>query len=138
MGRHSASGDDDEVEAATAAVEEAATQSGRHAVVEEHPEPRRRVPVEAAAPEPLEEAPQTARGNQSTAADLALLRAHSEVRARVIAALVVPFVLYTAVLFLIGRLGVYLIWVWIPLVGAGVVAGSILDAEHRKRAADRD
>lgn len=73
------------------------------------------------------------RGNQSTAADLALLRAHSDVRARVIAALVVPFLLYTAVMYIVGGLGVYFIWIWIPLVSAGVVAGSILDAEHRRR-----
>jgi hypothetical protein len=78
---------------------------------------------------------QPARGNQSTAADLALLREHSAVRARVIAALVVPFVLYTAVLYLIGSLGAYVIWVWIPLVTGGVLGGFILDVEHRKRAA---
>ena len=50
-----------------------------------------------------------------------------------IAALVVPFLLYTAVIYLIGAFDVYLIWIWIPLVSAGVVAGSILDAEHRRR-----
>jgi hypothetical protein len=92
-------------------------------------------PVEPAAPV---EPNGSGRGNQSTAADLALLRAHSDVRARVIAALVVPFLLYTAVLYLVGGLGVYLIWIWIPLVGAGVVAGSILDAEHRRRARSSD
>jgi hypothetical protein len=30
---------------------------------------------------------------------------------------------------------VYFIWVWIPLVTAGVLAGSILDAAHRRRGA---
>jgi hypothetical protein len=74
------------------------------------------------------------RGNQATAADLALLREHSEVRNRVIAAVVAPFVLYTVVMYLIGAVNVYFIWVWIPLVTAGVVAGSILDAAHRRRA----
>ncbi|MFN2562080.1 MAG: hypothetical protein ABR571_12400 [Jatrophihabitans sp.] len=78
------------------------------------------------------------RGNRSTAADLALLRQHSEVRARVIAAVVVPFLLYTAVLYLIGGLGRYLIWIAIPLVSAGVVAGFILDAEHRRRTGPSD
>jgi hypothetical protein len=32
----------------------------------------------------------------------------------------------------IGSLGAYLLWVWLPLVTAGVLAGSILDAAHRK------
>jgi hypothetical protein len=95
-------------------------------------------PVEPAG-EPAIASSRAGRGNQSTAADLALLREHSEVRARVLAAIVVPFVLYTAVLYLIGSIGVYLIWVWIPLVTAGILSGTILDAEHRRRtgAADR-
>jgi hypothetical protein len=152
MGRHAAPGDDEDDAAAAPALDEsAAVVTGRHAVVED-PREWASLPVEeshvslsevAADDRPLgliaehmseEVPPRTHRGNQSTAADLALLREHSDVRARVVAALVVPFVLYTAVLFLIGRLGVYLIWVWIPLVSAGVVAGSILDAEHRRRA----
>jgi hypothetical protein len=83
--------------------------------------------------QPGESAPPTARGNQSTAADLALLRAYSDVRARVVAAVVAPFVLYTVILYLAGGFGVYLLWAWIPLVTAGIVAGSILDAAHRKR-----
>ena len=74
-----------------------------------------------------------ARGNQSTAADLALLRSRSDVRARVIAAGVAPFVLYTVALYLVGGWGVYFLWIWAPLVAAGVLAGSILDAAHRKR-----
>jgi hypothetical protein len=81
--------------------------------------------------------PRVGKGNQSTAADLALLREHSDVRARVIAALVVPFVLYTAVLYLAGAMSSYFIWVWIPLVTAGVLAGSILDAAHRRRGTTR-
>jgi cobalamin biosynthesis Mg chelatase CobN len=78
--------------------------------------------------------PPVARGNQSTAEDIALLRAHPDVRNRVIAAAVVPFVLYIVVLLLTGSLGLVLIWAWIPFVTAGVVAGSIVDAAHRKRA----
>jgi hypothetical protein len=110
-------------------------------LVAEPPVAERRVaepPVEPAG-EPAIASSRAGRGNQSTAADLALLREHSEVRARVLAAIVVPFVLYTAVLYLIGSIGVYLIWVWIPLVTAGILSGTILDAEHRRRtgAADR-
>jgi hypothetical protein len=96
-------------------------------------EPTVEPPAEPPA-EPAAERPH-GRGNQSTAADLALLRDHSEVRARVIAAIVVPFVLYAVALYLIGLPGiaVILIWLWLPLVTAGIVAGSILDAEHRRR-----
>jgi hypothetical protein len=78
------------------------------------------------------------RGNQATSADLALLREHSEVRNRVIAAVVAPFVLYTVIMYLIDAVNVYFIWVWIPLVTAGIVGGSILDAAHRRRAKDAD
>jgi hypothetical protein len=72
------------------------------------------------------------RSHLSTAADLALLRKHSALRARVIAAVVVPFVLYTVVMYLVTWWDVYLIWVWIPLVTAGILAGSFLDAAHRR------
>jgi hypothetical protein len=83
-----------------------------------------------AAPKP---AGRIGKGNQSTAADLALLRSRSDVRARVIAAVVAPFVIYTLAMYLSGALDVYFIWIWLPLVTAGVLAGSILDAAHRKR-----
>lgn len=77
----------------------------------------------------------TSRGSQSTAADLALLRAHPELRARVIAAAIAPFVIYVVVLLLVGAATrIYLIWIWVPLVAAGVLAGSMLDAAHRRRA----
>ncbi len=85
-----------------------------------------------AAAEPAPDKARARKGNEATAADLALLREHSELRARVIAAIVAPFVLYTAVLYLIGAMDVYFIWVWIPLVSAGVLAGSLLDAAHRR------
>jgi hypothetical protein len=55
-------------------------------------------------------------------------------RARCAAAVVVPFLLYTAVLVVIGRTGLFLLWVWIPLVTAGVVAGMFLDLAARSRA----
>lgn len=77
------------------------------------------------------------KGNHPTSADLELLRRHSDLRARVIAAVVVPFVIYTAVMYLIAALSVYFIWVWIPLVTAGVLAGSLLDAAHRRTARER-
>jgi hypothetical protein len=91
--------------------------------------------VEPAATEPAQAPVRrgwVGRGNQATAADLTLLRTHSDVRARCIAAVVVPFVIYSAVMYLIGSLHVYLIWIWIPLVTAGILAGTLLDAAHRK------
>jgi hypothetical protein len=78
-------------------------------------------------------APRPGKGNQSTAADLELLRTHSAVRARVIAAVVAPFVIYTLAMYLGSSLDVYFIWVWLPLVTAGILAGSILDSAHRKQ-----
>jgi hypothetical protein len=70
---------------------------------------------------------------RSTAADLALFREHSDVRARVIAALLVPFAVYTAALAAMGKLDrTYLLWIWIPLVTAGILVGLFLDLGHRK------
>lgn len=155
VGRHSA-GDDEDSAPAAAPVVTATPKPGRHARPSDDDEPAgerggprpvpRAVEVEADPVEPVEppepvptgasRPPRSAKGSQSTAADLALLREHSDVRARCIAAVVVPFVLYTATMYLIGAVHLYLIWVWIPLVTAGVVAGGILDAEHRRRADD--
>jgi hypothetical protein len=72
------------------------------------------------------------KGNHSTSADLALLREHSEVRNRCIAAVIVPFVLYTAFLLAISSMDVFLIWIWVPTVSAGILAGGFLDAAHRR------
>lgn len=69
--------------------------------------------------------------------DLAVLRADSAARARVIAAVVAPFLLYVLVLIVLDAfdLRTALIWIWVPLVTAGVVAGLILDLAHRSAAA---
>lgn len=70
---------------------------------------------------------------RSTAADFALVREHGDVRARVIAALLVPFAIYTAAMAAIGKLDrSYLLWIWIPLVTAGILMGLFLDLGHRK------
>jgi hypothetical protein len=103
-----------------------------------------RIPPLEAGPEPAPEtvpakkARKPRGGPQATSADLSLLREHSDVRARCIAAVIVPFVLYTVVMYLIGSARDYLIWVWIPLVTAGVLAGSFLDAAHRRHPRDDD
>jgi hypothetical protein len=79
-----------------------------------------------------EPAGRPARTGHSTGEDLALLRSRPDVRNRVIAAVVVPFVLYVAVMLVLGAPPArYLIWIWIPLISAGVLAGLILDAAHR-------
>ena len=58
---------------------------------------------------------------------------HGDVRARVLAAVLGPFVVYVAVLAIIGKLEVHsLIWVWAPAILAGVLVGLVLDAGHRR------
>jgi hypothetical protein len=150
MGRHSAP--DDEEDGAVqvpSAVAVETPRRGRHSLPDDDDrtdlaaeptvEVRRGPTVELATDESVQRfAPRPGKGNQSTAADVELLRAHSDVRARVIAAVVAPFVIYTLAMYLGSALDVYFIWVWIPLVTAGILAGSILDSAHRKhgRAAD--
>ena len=46
---------------------------------------------------------------------------------------VVPFLIYTIVLVVVARVDLYLLWMWIPTVTAGVLVGSFLDLEHRRR-----
>ncbi len=67
-----------------------------------------------------------------TRADLRLMRQNPALLARCIAAVAVPFVLYTLVLLVIGRLPVYLLWIWIPAILAGVLMGAFLDAAYRR------
>ncbi|SHG24856.1 hypothetical protein SAMN05443575_1807 [Jatrophihabitans endophyticus] len=69
--------------------------------------------------------------------DVALLRGDSALRARVAAAVVAPFVLYVLVLIVLDEFEprTALIWIWLPLVTAGVVAGLLLDLAHRRAVA---
>jgi hypothetical protein len=84
-------------------------------------------------PEPAPAPPGTDRTRHSTRADFALLRAHGDVRARCLAAVVVPFVVYVVVLAVVGATGrTYLLWIFIPLVVAGVLFGAFLDAGHKR------
>ena len=87
------------------------------------------------APQPAPVAPPAPRpgGAHATRHDVALFRRHGDVRARAVAAALVPFVVYVAVLAVIGKLVVHsLIWVWIPAIVAGVLVGLALDAGHRR------
>jgi hypothetical protein len=68
----------------------------------------------------------------ATAADLRLLRSDSSLRSRVVSAVVLPFLLYFCVLWAIGRLDAFAVWVWLPLITAGLGAGLLLDAAHAK------
>ncbi|HET6876081.1 MAG TPA: hypothetical protein VFH38_00975 [Jatrophihabitans sp.] len=71
--------------------------------------------------------------SSGSAADLRLVRVHADVRARCIAAVVVPFAAYVVVFAVLGRLGVSaLLWMWIPLVTSGVLVGVFLDAGHKR------
>lgn len=70
-------------------------------------------------------------GETDTQADLRVLRENSAVRARSIAAVLVSFLLYTIVMIVVGRTAVYLLWIWIPIVVAGVLVGVVLDLAHR-------
>jgi hypothetical protein len=54
------------------------------------------------------------------------------VRNRAIAAVLAPFVVYAVVMVVIGRTNVFLIWLWIPVILAGVLMGLILDLGHKR------
>jgi hypothetical protein len=88
----------------------------------------------AAPPKPAKPAKPTKRrdGETDTQADLRVLRENSAVRARSLAAVLVSFLLYTVVMIVIGRTEVYLLWIWIPIVVAGVLVGVVLDLAHRE------
>lgn len=148
MGRHSAPDDADDVVAtddasaiAVAEPDSDAAPRGRHAAAEE---PAGAVPtaplpampatpaLPAPAPPPPAAAP-PARAQRSTGSDFALVRSHGDVRARVIAGVVVPFAAYTVAMAVLGRLDLsYLTWIWIPLISAGVLVGLFLDLGHKR------
>ena len=71
-------------------------------------------------------------------ADIALLRQSPALRARCIAAIIIPFGLYVALLVVVGHVGSFLLWVWVPTVVAGVLVGLFLDLAHRRRDAAAD
>lgn len=123
MGRHSAP-DDDEPSAALTDVDvdvDIVGEPGRHESADAESDTVTLPRVEAS----------ESRAESGTHGDLRLLRERPELRARCAAAAIVPFLLYTAVLAVIGRADIYLLWVWIPTVTAGVAVGGFLDAAHR-------
>jgi hypothetical protein len=139
MGRHSAPGDDDDAgqDAVAVAVEPSAAPRGRHARGDDTDAPANRPLPPPDAPDPEQPAgatpPKLSRGNQSTAADLALLRHHKDVRNRAVAAVLAPFVLYVVVLLVLSASGIqYVLWIWIPMVVGGAAAGLVLDSGHKR------
>jgi hypothetical protein len=72
------------------------------------------------------------RGESNTRADLRVLREQPAVRAQVIGAIIVSFLIYTVVLLVLGHTDKYLIWLWVPIVACGVLVGLVLDLAHRR------
>lgn len=106
---------------------------GRHSAPDEDEENE-----DSAAPVAV---PHEAAGSSGSggAADLRLLRENPSLRARCAAAVIVPFALYTVVMIVVGRIGLYLLWVWIPTVLAGILVGAFLDRAHNSQtAAERE
>ncbi len=131
MGRHSAPGDADEDEEAAvlalmAELEARKGQAGRHSSPSD--DDATAAPASASAQLTLIPAA-TAHG---TNADLALLRSSPALRAQCIAAILVPFGIFIALLVALGHLGDLLLWVWVPTVVAGVLVGVFLDLAHRR------
>jgi hypothetical protein len=114
MGRHSAPQDEQAASAPLAATVEVA--SGRHHSADGDA-------ADSVAPRPARDS--------GTRGDLRLLRERPALRARCTAAAIVPFLLYTVVLVVIGRVDVYLLWVWIPTITAGIAVGALLDSAYR-------
>jgi hypothetical protein len=122
VGRHSAPDDDDEVVGYAAA--------GSPALVAARPAPG------------MHGAPQQGQHGQpgqlngavpqrSAAADLALLRSSPALRARCIAAVVVPVGIFIALMIVMGQGRDFLLWLWVPTVVSGMLVGLFLDLAHR-------
>lgn len=72
----------------------------------------------------------------TAAADFALVRSNRALRARCAAAALAPFVVYVVVLLIVGaQTRTYLLFIFIPLITAGLAVGALLDAAHRRRGA---
>ena len=121
MGRHSAS--DDARSGSRPESRRARARAGRGSVAEPAPE----------VPEPALGAWKPRR-ESAIRADLRLLRADRRLRIRCAVGLAVPFVALLVVLLLLGRVGSFFIWLWIPAILGGVTFGSLLDRAHHKAA----
>lgn len=135
-GRHSVGDADDRVQdsAVQDRADDAHTQ--RIAVVPVDPDAAETVDTDQlpGPPPPAEsvEPHKPARRESGTRADLRMLRHNAAVRAQVIGAVIVMFLLYTVVLLVIGKTHDYLQWLFVPIVAAGVAVGLVLDLAHRR------
>jgi hypothetical protein len=141
MGRHSAPDEEpDPSDAPTVVLEKVrATRSGRHLSPDDDEaettdaDGRGGADDTAVAEEERPDRPAPApRPEGATHADLRLLRENPALRARCAAAVVIPFVLYTVAMIVLGGTAAYLVWVWVPTVLAGVTVGTFLDVAHRR------
>lgn len=138
VGRHSAAEDEDHdedlldllspdgpTEQAVAVPAAAVRSRGRHALAEDDVDD---------GPEPFALSGGISEGRRGggTRADLRLMRRNRALLARCIAALILPFVLYSLVLEFLGKRGDYLLLIWLPGIVAGVLLGSLLDAAHQR------
>ncbi len=90
------------------------------------------------APRPSPAPAPAAKPERPSRGDLRLLRENPSLRARAVAALLLPFILYTVVLVVVSRLDAYLFWIWIPAIVAGVLFGAQLDAAVKRAAAAKE
>lgn len=139
MGRHSVPGQEDEADALSplGAVEDEDEDGsgGRHARAADHDVSATTADgnvLQSGSTDPRGGRPAPPRG---TAADVRLLRADRRLRVRAVTALLAPFVLYVLVLTALGRTDRLVLFLWAPIVLAGVLFGAVLDRGHRRAAA---
>jgi len=121
MGRHSAS--DDARAGSHPASPHARARAGQGSDAEPAPEVKGSA-LEARKP----------RRESAIRADLRLLRADRRLRIRCAVGLAIPFVALLVALLLLGRVGSFLIWFWIPAILGGATFGGLLDRAHHKAA----
>lgn len=130
MGRHSVPDDEGDEDLPRAPQARAATQEGD---VADGADTAAGGPGTPPAVAPRPGAAEPPRRRSGTAADLDLLRHDRSLRARTAAAAIVPMLLYVIVLLVMRRFDVFLIWLWVPVVAAGVLVGAFLDRAHAVR-----
>lgn len=96
------------------------------------PEPTGPIPLAEPVEPKAERETEQGQRESDTRADLRLLRHNPAVRAQAIGAVIATFLVYTLVMIVLGRTTDYLVWLWAPIVAAGVLVGLVLDLAHRR------
>lgn len=122
MGRHSRPED----------LEESGEPDDASGVVEVDDDAGRHLATADTGPVPVVREPVARKGSHGTAADLRLIRERADVRNRCIAAVLVPFIVYSVALLLAGAISAYLIWIFAPTILAGLLVGATLDHAHKR------